>query len=163
MAMSKIISVDEIEDYIGYEPPPTEWFEVTQEKIDTFADVTLDHQFIHVDPEKAAETPLGTTIAHGFLVLSMLAHFAEQYSIRIENMVMGLNYGFDKVRFLAPVKVGARIRARARLEDITKKPGGRFLIRHLVTIEIKGEEKPALIADSLGMHTIPEERGYPEQ
>ena len=161
--MGKIISVDEIVDYIGYEPPPTEWFEVTQEKIDTFADVTLDHQFIHVDPEKAAETPLGTTIAHGFLVLSMLAHFAEQYSIRIENMVMGLNYGLDKVRFLAPVKVGAHIRARARLEDITKKPGGRILIRHLVTIEIKGEEKPALIADSLGMHIVQEEQGDPEQ
>lgn len=149
-----LIKKDEIEQYIGRESEPTEWFTVTQDQIDQFADCTHDHQFIHVDPEKAKETPFGTTIAHGFLSLSMLSHFSEEFGMAIEGVYMGINYGFDSVRFLSPVKVNSRIRARAKNLEIIEKNPGQFVTKTEVTIEIEGVEKPALKAVWIGMQMV---------
>lgn len=149
-----LIKKDEIEQYIGRESEPTEWFTVTQDQIDQFADCTHDHQFIHVDPDKAKETPFGTTIAHGFLSLSMLSHFSEEFGMAIEGVYMGINYGFDSVRFLSPVKVNSRIRARAKNLEIVEKNPGQFVTKTEVTIEIEGVEKPALKAVWIGMQMV---------
>ena len=145
--MVKIIKRDEVESYNGYQAEPSEWFTVTQEQINQFADCTHDHQFIHVDPEKAKATPFGTTIAHGFLSLSMLSHFAEQFNVVIDGLTMAINYGFDKVRFIAPVKVGKRIRAHATVAELVEKNPGQFQMKVVVTVEIEGEDKPALMAE----------------
>ena len=129
-----------------------EWFQVTQELINPFADATHDHQFIHVDPERAKETPFGTTIAHGFLTLSMLTHLSAGTSSAAANpekyagVLMGINYGFNKVRFVSPVKVGSRIRARAVTANAELK-GNMVEVTRSFTIEIEGEEKPAVVAD----------------
>lgn len=136
---------------MGADMGTSDWFLIDQGRINAFADCTDDHQFIHVDPERAASTRFGGTIAHGFLSLSMLSYFAESVGCVFENMVMGINYGFDKVRFLAPVKVNKRIRAHARLLDVQEKKPGHFLIQQEVTIEIEGETTPALIAEWLSM------------
>ena len=152
--MITTIKKDEIDKYIGFEPEPTAWFKVTQEQIDEFAECTHDQQYIHVDPEKAKDTPFGTTIAHGFLSLSMLSHFAAEFSVIIDGYYMGVNYGFDKVRFVAPVKVNSRIRADAKIVAITEKKPGQYMVKTEVTVEIEGEEKPALIAEWLGMQMV---------
>ena len=137
---------------IGNDEGTGEWFEVTQEQIDRFADVTHDHQFIHVDPERAAATPFGTTIAHGFLTLSMLTHLSAGTSSAAANpekyagVLMGINYGFNKVRFVSPVKVGSRIRARGATSNVELK-GSMVEVTRSFTIEIEGEEKPAVVAD----------------
>ncbi len=149
--MSKIVSKEELDDYIGKETGVSDWFLIDQDRINKFADVTLDHQFIHVDPKAAAETPFGTTIAHGFLTLSMLAHLATSSMLGIEGTKMGVNYGTEKVRFLSPVKVDSEIRARVKLVEVTEKPGGRLLLKNEVTVEINGEKHPALIAEWLTM------------
>jgi acyl dehydratase len=128
-----------------------EWFEVTQDRINDFADVTEDHQFIHVDPKQAAElSPWGTTIAHGFLTLSMLTHLTgsiPQPPERFDGIVMGVNYGFEKVRFIAPVKVGSKIRASSVLSKVDKKDENTLQTVRTITVEIDGESKPALVAD----------------
>lgn len=147
----KVVPKEEMLNYIGHKFEPGEWIEVTQDRINTFADCTEDHQFIHVDEEAAKNTPFGTTIAHGFLTLSLLSKMAEGNGVVPENVVMGLNYGFDKVRFLAPVKSGKRVRANAEISDITEKDGGRFLIKQTISVEIEGEDTPALIAEWLTM------------
>lgn len=137
---------------VGNDEGTGEWFQVTQEQIDQFADVTHDHQFIHVDPEAAKATPFGTTIAHGFLTLSMLTHLAAGASsaapepARYEGLAMGINYGFNKVRFINPVKVGSRIRARAVTANVELK-GSAIEMTRTFTIEIDGEERPALVAE----------------
>ena len=134
---------------IGQEEGVGDWFEVTQDRIDGFADVTEDHQFIHVNPEAAAATPFGSTIAHGFLTLSMLTHLSgsiQQDPARYAGVVMGVNYGFDKVRFINPVKVGARIRVRSVLSNAELK-GDAIQTTRTQTVEIEGEDKPALVAD----------------
>ncbi len=137
---------------IGNDEGTGEWFQVTQEQINQFADVTHDHQFIHVDPERAKATPFGTTIAHGFLTLSMLTHLANGASSappdpgKFEGLLMGINYGFNKVRFVNPVKVGSRIRARAVTTNAELKGNSVEITRHF-TVEIEGEEKPALVAE----------------
>ena len=137
---------------VGNDEGTGEWFEVTQDQIDRFADVTHDHQFIHVDPEAAKATPFGTTIAHGFLTLSMLTHLSAGATsgtpdpARFAGLLMGINYGFDKVRFVNPVKVGSRVRARAVTKDVVLK-GGAIDVTRSFTVEIEGEEKPALVAD----------------
>jgi acyl dehydratase len=140
-----------MKESVGADMGTSDWFLIDQGRINAFADCTDDHQFIHVDPERAASTRFGSTIAHGFLSLSMLSYFAESVGCVFENMVMGINYGFDKVRFLAPVKVNKRIRAHARLLDVQEKKPGHFLIQQEVTIEIEGETTPALIAEWLSM------------
>ncbi len=152
--MARIATRDDIKKYVGYDAEPTEWHTVTQEQIDQFADCTLDHQYIHVDREKAKQTPFGTTIAHGFLTLSMLSHFAESFSVLIDGVVMGINAGFDKVRFLAPVKVGSRIRAHAKVVAIEEKKPGQFRVKTDVTVEIEGEETPALIAEWISVQFV---------
>jgi acyl dehydratase len=136
----------------GKESATGDWMEIDQDLIDRFADVTKDHQYIHVDPEKAATTPFGTTIAHGFLTLSMLTHLratAKPSGVdpaRNEGRAMGINYGFDKVRFINPVKVGSRIRLHSLLSNVELK-GSAVQLTQSMTIEIEGEEKPALAAD----------------
>ena len=136
---------------IGDDEGTGDWLEVTQERINAFADVTEDHQFIHVDPEQAAEaSPWGTTIAHGFLTLSLLTHLAAsipQPPERFDGILMGVNYGFDKVRFVAPVKVGSRIRASSVLTSVDLKDQNTLHTTRTFTVEIEGESKPALVAD----------------
>lgn len=128
-----------------------EWMVVDQERINQFADVTLDHQFIHVDPEQAAAlSPWGTTIAHGFLTLSLLTHLSgsiPQDMSRLAGIVMGVNYGFDKVRFVNPVKVGSSVRATSALKSVELKDPNNLQVTRTFTVEIEGENKPALVAD----------------
>ena len=153
--MTNVISVDQLENYIGQEVGITEWLEIDQERINKFADATGEHQYIHVDPERAAQTPFGTTIAHGFLTLSLMSMFRSMNGdIKLENAVMGINYGLDKVRFINPVKVGNKIRARFELISAEEKKPNHYLMKHNVTIDIDGEEKPALIAEWLGMTVV---------
>lgn len=150
----KLIKREDIEQSVGYRADPTPWHRVTQEQINQFADCTKDRQFIHVDPVKAKETPFGTTIAHGFLTLSMLSHFSEDYGLIIDGAVMFINSGFDKVRFLSPVKVGSNIRALTTVMEIAENKPGQFRIKTEVTIEIEGEDKPALIAEWIGLQML---------
>lgn len=152
--MRDVVKKEDLVNYIGKETGVSDWFLIDQERINDFADVTKDHQFIHIDPEAAAKTPFGTTIAHGFLSLSMLAYLASDSTIGVEGVVMGINYGFDKVRFLSPVKVNSKIRARVTLAEVTEKPGNRILMKNSITVEIEGEKHPALIADWLTMVVI---------
>lgn len=153
--MSLTLSRETLQDHIGEEVGVSPWVEITQENVNTFADVTLDPQFIHVDPELAAQTPFGGTIAHGFLSLSMLSYFAlEGTGTTVEGAVMGINYGFDKVRFVAPVRVGKRIRGRSTLLSAEEKSPGQFLFKQQVAVEIDGEDKPALIAEWLTMAVV---------
>ena len=138
-------------DAIGKDKGVGEWLEITQERVNQFADVTEDHQFIHVDPERAKATPFGGPIAHGFLTLSLLVKLdpgpGENVDrARYEGMMMGVNYGFNKVRFINPVKVGARIRAHSELTDAELKGNSINTIRTM-TVEIEGETKPAVIAE----------------
>lgn len=152
--MPTIIKREDIENYINFQAEPTDWHTVTQEQINQFADCTLDHQFIHVDTEKAKETPYGTTIAHGFLSLSLLSHFAESFSVIIDGFYMGLNSGFDKVRFLQPVLVNSRIRAHAKTLTIEEKKPGQYRLCTEVTVEIEGYEKPALVAEWISVQMV---------
>ena len=150
--MSRVLSSQNLQEGVGQESGVSDWVEVSQEDVNLFADVTRDHQFIHVDPEKAAQTLFGGPIAHGFLSLSMLSHFAETgFALDVSNAVMGVNYGFDKVRFINPVRVGSKIRGRATLLEATEKSPGQFLFKHNVVVEIDGVDKPALIAEWLTM------------
>ncbi|MBB5745087.1 MaoC family dehydratase [Brevundimonas variabilis] len=139
---------------IGTEMGVSRWFEIDQARIDAFAEVTEDRQFIHVDPEAAKATPFGGTIAHGFLTLSLASAMTYDAVPPLDGVVMGVNYGFDKLRFLAPVPVGSRIRGRFRLLSAEDKGGGRWLLKHELTVEIEGSEKPALIAEWLGMQMV---------
>ncbi|MDE0886222.1 MAG: MaoC family dehydratase [Myxococcota bacterium] len=138
----------------GKESATGDWMEVSQELINQFADVTQDHQFIHIDPERAKATPFGTTIAHGFLTLSLLTHLSASANpenpdpARFAGLVMGVNYGFDKVRFVSPVKVGSRVRVSALLSKVELK-GNAIQQTRTMTVEIEGEERPGLVADWL--------------
>ncbi|WP_372779824.1 MaoC family dehydratase [Litorivivens sp.] len=150
----QVVKKEDLQSWIGKETEPSDWLEVSQERINQFADCTLDHQFIHIDPDKAKETPFGGTIAHGFLSLSLLSHFSEQYSFVIDGFQMGINYGFDKIRFLAPVKAGKRVRAKAKVLEIDETKPGQFRMKSEVTVEIEGESKPALIAEWLTVQMV---------
>jgi acyl dehydratase len=153
--MSNLINASQLQDYVGKEVGLTDWIEVDQERINQFADATGDHQYIHLDAERAAQTPFGTTIAHGFLTLSLLSMLSGMGGgLKLENTVMGINYGLDKVRFLNPVKSGAKIRARFVLASAEEKKPGNYLLKHNVTVEIDGEDKPALIAEWLGITVV---------
>jgi len=145
---------DDLKAMIGTELGVSAWYEMDQGRINTFADVTEDHQFIHVDEEAAAKTPFGGTIAHGFLSLSMLAKMAEGPTIVLEGIKMGINYGFEKVRFINPVRSGKKIRARFVLKGAAEKNPGQYLLTYGVTVEIEDEDKPALIADWLAMQVV---------
>ncbi|MCB1669706.1 MAG: MaoC family dehydratase [Gammaproteobacteria bacterium] len=153
--MSNVIDPSRLPDYIGKEVGVTDWFEIDQQRINRFAEATEDYQFIHVDPDRAARTPFGSTIAHGFLTLSLLSMFGNNNGgIKLRDAIMGINYGLDKVRFISPVRVGKRIRARFTLLEASEKQPGRYLLKHKVTVEIEGEDKPALIAEWLGMTVL---------
>ncbi len=146
----KSTSVTDLLEQVGSEIGVSEWFTVTQARIDAFADATLDHQFIHVDPARAAtESPFGVTIAHGFLTLSLLPHLGSGVMLLPEGTKVEINYGTDKVRFLAPVPVDSRIRARVTLGDVTERRPGQYLIKRMITVEIKGSDRPALVAETL--------------
>ena len=146
-----IASLDEIRTRVGEEIGVSSWLMVGQERIDAFAEATEDRQFIHVDPEAAAKTPFGGTIAHGFLTLSLLSRMAAEGMLVPEGVRMAVNYGLDRVRFLSPVKSGRRVRGRFTLDSIEEKAPGQLLLRHIVTVEIEGEDKPALTAVWLGL------------
>jgi acyl dehydratase len=152
--MPATVSAAELPSLVGTELGVTDWFLIDQDRVNAFADTTLDHQFIHVDPDKAAMTPFGGTIAHGFLTLSLLPHFLESAAVPIAGTLMAVNYGTDKVRFIQPVKVGSRIRARAVLADADERKPGQWLLKETVTVEIEGEEKPAMVAEALMLFFI---------
>jgi acyl dehydratase len=153
--MRKSLSIDEYKALAGQELGVSDWFLIDQARIDTFADVTEDHQFIHVDPDRAgAETPFGATIAHGFLTLSLLSYLNVQVLPDLKGRAMTLNYGMNKVRFLNPVKVGSRVRSRVTLQSVTEKSPGQFLCQFEAVVEIEGDEKPALVAEQLALHIM---------
>ena len=140
-------SAEELRAAAGREAGPTDWITVEQSRVDEFADATDDHQWIHVEPARAASGPFGTTIAHGYLTLSLVNFFLPDL-VRVEGAKMGVNYGTNKVRFPAAVRVGARIRGRAQVLEATDVPGGvQIVVR--VTIEIEGGERPACVADTI--------------
>lgn len=146
-----IASIDEIRGKIGAEIGVSDWIEIGQRRIDGFAEVTEDRQFIHVDPEAAAKTPFGGTIAHGFLTLSLLSRMAEDAMLRPGEIRMGVNYGFERVRFLSPVRAGKRVRGRFRLLRFEEQKPGQWQFVHEVAVEIEGEDKPALVAEWIGL------------
>jgi acyl dehydratase len=149
------VPVDQLDSYIGKETGLGEWFEIDQDRIDVFADVTMDDQWIHTDPQAAAAGPFGAPIAHGFLTLSLLSHLMGDVAIRPEGATLLVNYGSDKVRFLAPVRVGSRIRAVATLMGVRERSQGHYLLTQNVVVEIEGEDKPALVADILTLAAVP--------
>ena len=146
-----LASLDDIRSRIGEEVGVSSWLTIDQARIDAFADSTEDHQVLHVDPQAAAAAGFGGTIAHGFLSLSLLSRMAAEAMLIPDGVKMALNYGFDRVRFLAPVRSGRRVRGRFTLDSIEEKAPGQYLMRHLVTVEIEGADKPALTAVWLGL------------
>lgn len=153
--MRKPVPLEQLPDYIGRVTGPSPWFRVDQQRVDQFAEATLDRQFIHVDPEKAKQGPFAGTIAHGFLTISLIPHFMSSCGIAPAGTTMAVNYGSDKVRFLQPVKVGSELRATAKLLEYVEKAPGQFLFRNEVTVEIKNEKKPALVAEMLTLFVVP--------
>lgn len=153
--MLHIVKTTEIDSIIGKEVGTSDWIIIDQDRINKFADATMDHQFIHVDPEQA-EPIFGSTIAHGFLSLSLVAGipFQQEIGMILEGTKMGLNYGLDKVRFLSPVPVNSEVRIVMKCLSITEKNPGQFLAKNEVTMEIKGVEKPAFIAETLSMFVV---------
>ncbi len=140
------IHLKDVPALIGTEVGVSDWITVDQAMIDKFADATLDHQFIHVDPERAKDTPFGTTIAHGFLSLSLLSAMNASGAPQILEQKMGINYGFEKIRLMSPVKSGARVRGRFKIDDARFRGGNMLMITYNVTVEIENETKPALTA-----------------
>ena len=146
-----IAPLDEIRARVGQEVGVSSWLMVDQARIDAFAEATEDRQFIHVDPAAAAQMVFGGTIAHGFLTLSLLSRMGAEAMLIPEGVKMAVNYGFERMRFLAPVRAGKRVRGRFALDSVEEKAPGQWLFRHVVTVEIEGEEKPALSAVWLGL------------
>jgi acyl dehydratase len=139
-----------LKEHVGEQLGWTDWREITQERVDLFADATDDHQWIHVDPERAAAGPFGGTIAHGYLTLSLIAPLLGEL-LHVDGVSMGINYGLDRVRFPAPVPVGARIRAGAELAEVNEVPGG-VQSKLVVTFEVENGDKPACVAEVLVRH-----------
>jgi acyl dehydratase len=145
--VKKFSGLDELVAAQGTELGPTEWLEITQDRVNLFADATDDHQWIHVDPERAASGPFGGAIAHGLLTLSLVPYFSHQL-YTVDNIAMAINYGYNKVRFITPVKVGAKIRARGELTKVDQLDGGAQATM-TTTVEIEGSEKPAAVVESI--------------
>lgn len=145
--MKTFDGLDELAAAEGTSLGPTEWLEITQDRVNLFADATDDHQWIHVDPEKAAQGPFGGTIAHGLLTLSLLPHFSHQL-YTVGGIAMAINYGYNKVRFINPVKVGARLRARGEISKVDRLDGA-VQAMTTITVEIEGAAKPAAVAESI--------------
>ncbi|WP_455476802.1 MaoC family dehydratase [Bartonella sp. B41] len=154
--MQRKIAIQDITNFIGKEVGLSQWRLVTQDMINQFAHATDDHQWIHVDEEKAKETPFGGTIAHGFLTLSLLSTLAYEALPKLEGITMGINYGFDKVRFMSPVKTGTRVRARFILHNAEIRSLGRVIFHYGSTLEIEQLKKPALIAQWLIIAVVEE-------
>ena len=148
------ISIEGFKNSAGTELGPSDWLLIDQERINRFADATDDYQFIHVDPAKAAKTTFGSTIAHGFLSLSVMPHLLAQIMPIPDGLVMGINYGTDKVRFSQPVHVDSRVRARARIEKVNARSGGQYMVKTRVTLEIENRRRPAVVADILSMYVV---------
>ncbi len=149
--MPERLSLEKFKQLIGQDNGTTDWIVIDQEKINRFADVTEDHQWIHVDMEKAKQGPFGTPIAHGFLTLSLVPVFSYAGKYAIEGAKMSINYGLNKVRFINPVKVGSRVRSKMVITAVEEKKPNQILVTNTHTIEIEGEEKPACVAEALGM------------
>jgi acyl dehydratase len=146
------VSLAAYQGMVGREVGVSSWHLVDQRRIDGFADVIEDHQFIHIDPERARrETSFGTTVAHGFLTMSLLSIMSYEVMPVIEGTTMGVNYGFDRLRFISPVRAGSRVRGRFVLAEVKLRKPGEFQWRTNVTVEIEGEDKPALAADWIGL------------
>lgn len=145
------VPVTELSQYVGRELGHSAWLKIDQQRINLFAEATGDFQFIHVDPEKAAKTPFGSTIAHGFLTLSLIPKLIEDILVLPEGLKMVVNYGLDSVRFIQPVKVDSQVRLKVDLAEVTEKRPGQWLLKAIATLEIDGEEKPAYIAESLSL------------
>jgi acyl dehydratase len=145
------VPVTELAHYVGKELGCSEWLAIDQARINLFAEATGDFQFIHVDPAKAAQTPFGGTIAHGFLSLSLIPKLMEGLLVLPEGLKMVVNYGLDSVRFVQPVKVDSRVRLKVELSDVTEKKPGQWLLKVIATLEIEGEEKPAFVAEPLSL------------
>ncbi len=145
------VPVAQLKDYIGKELGQSEWLTVDQQRVNQFADCTGDHQFIHIDAEKAAQTPFGGTIAHGFLSLSLLPMLSGDLMVVPEGTRMGVNYGLDSLRFIQPVRVGSRVRLGLTLIDAYEKNPGQWLLKARAVMEIEGSEKPAYIAETLAL------------
>ena len=142
----------EVKAQVGQNVGTSEWVEMSQERINQFADATGDHQFIHIDEERARQTPFGGTIAHGFLTLSLIPVLgAKTQGARVDGVKMGVNYGGNKVRFIAPVRAGKRVRSHTKLTELVEKRPGQWQQTNEITIEIEGEDKPALTAQWLGL------------
>jgi len=150
--------VDDLVAAVGVELGPTDWLTMAQDRIDAFADATEDHQWIHVDPSRAAESPYGATIAHGFLTLSLVPYFMSSLR-RFDGVRMGLNYGLDKVRFPAAVPSGARVRGRMRLDDVEALPGNGVQLTTTITIEVEANAKPACVATLISRYYFHEATG----
>ncbi|KRP57848.1 MaoC family dehydratase [Pseudomonas trivialis] len=145
------VPVAQLKDHIGKELGRSEWLTIDQARINLFAEATGDYQFIHIDPIRAAQTPFGSTIAHGFLSLSLMPKLIEDIMLVPEGLKMAVNYGLDSVRFIQPVKVDSRVRLAVTLTDVTEKKPGQWLLKATCTLEIDGQEKPAYIAESLSL------------
>ena len=152
--MPQFVKVEDLPGYAGKQLPPSDWLKITQDRVNQFADATNDHQFIHVSRIKAKFTPFGGTIAHGFLSLSLLSHLNEQHIVVPEGTKISVNYGCNRLRFLAPVRVGKRIRSHQRVVDIREKKPGQWLLTIDVSVEIEGEETPALVAEMLALFIL---------
>ena len=152
--MIEHVAATALTEYIGKDLEPSDWLTIEQERVNQFADATSDHQFIHINPEAAARTPFGGTIAHGFLTLSLLSHLLGKSGVAPKNMVMAINYGLNKVRFLEPVKVGQRVRVHQKITEVIEKRPQQWLITSAISMEIDGEEKPAFIAEMLGLFIV---------
>lgn len=155
---ARVLSVEELKHLIGEQVGISSWYRVDQARIDAFADVTEDHQFIHVNPDKASQTPFGGTIAHGFLTLSLLSAMGLEAQPKVAGARMGINYGFDRIRFLHPVKAGQKIRGRFVLSGVAETKPGEVDLHWQATVEIDGEKRPALKADWLNRFYLAESR-----
>ena len=147
-------TAQELKDKVGQELGVSEWRTVDQSMIDRFADLTDDHQWIHVDREAAARGPFGAPIAHGFLVLSLMAKMTADAGLELRGARMGMNYGFDRVRITNVVRAGDRIRGRMVLKDLVERQPGQWLMTLAVTVEVEGQSKPAVVADWLGLQFV---------
>ncbi|QJD58947.1 MaoC family dehydratase [Pseudomonas sp. gcc21] len=148
------VPVSELKSYIGKNLGHSDWLQIDQERVNQFAECTGDHQFIHIDEEKAKQTPFGGTIAHGFLSLSLLPVLSSQISLRPEGLKMAVNYGLDSLRFIQPVRVGSRVRLHSEVLDVTEKKPGQWLVKARSTLEIEGVDKPAFIAEGLSLYFV---------
>ena len=152
--MEGTVTREQLDRMVGQRLGVSGWFLIDQERVNRFADVTLDHQYVHVDPARAKQTPFGGTIAHGFLTLSLLVPLCIDFIPEPEGRTLLVNYGFDKIRFVAPVRVGKCVRALGTLTEVTERKPGNLVMKIDVTVEIENEDKPALIAEWLSLHVV---------